>query len=234
MKPIARCTRTGMYVGLCLLILTVWSPAIGATQGTSTPALDMTSTPEARWFLIDEEASTFTDYESGWSMSWNPDFWKFPHTTGNGHFGLRATHETEGFGIAFTARVVPHPGDAQGRTWGRINYADWTYDDPSECLDLGGGEEDLLPMSEVARGTDGQPLSGSTETRAWVVNQHPSEGYLIYIECRVLVPGSSYLLLMMNAPSQEDFNVVAPSLEALLATIRIAEPEGTPSPSPAG
>lgn len=231
MMPTGSLLRTSMYVGLCLLILTIWSPAIGAAQGTSTPISDTASTPESPWFLIDKKAGTFTDYESGWSVSWNPDFWEFPHTTGNGFFGINATPGTDRF--IFQARVVPHPGEAKGQSWSLLDYADWTYRDPSECLNLGGGDEALRRIADVATGADGQPMRGSTDNRAWVVLQYPSEGDMLYIECRYLDPGSSYLLTTLYAPSQEAFNIVAPELEALLSSIRIAEPGGTPPPSPA-
>jgi hypothetical protein len=154
---------------------------------------------------IDLDAGTFANFEHGWSLSWSPEFWDYA-ANGDGRLLMHESTPTGKVNIQAQTRDLRHADD-------------WA----SDCLALPASDQAFAPIAGATVGVDGRPQAGQTAARIWMILQDPAVG-ILYVDCRPLEGGSTYLLISLFAQSEEAFVTAAPELMRMLASLRTSPP----------
>lgn len=214
--------RSFRILFLAVLIASAPADHIAAQSSATTPtpgSLIVGDTPTP----TDPRASKFVlsnghlTSSSGWSVSWDASYWNLaPRVSADG-----ITLVTS-FG---TLQITEINSDSTYSCSVACNRL--TFRDTRECLKF---FTEKSSWYSATFASDGKELFEATPEKSWGVFL-ASQKYFVYVECRMLRPGRSYVQLATVTSHRDTFNLLAPEIQAVSDSLTI-QGQGTPtSPS---
>lgn len=190
--------------------------APSALQRDATPTAESSSSPAAR-----QDTTTVFNADDGWSVAIDVDFWVMDEDDAVGnHVSLwkpdAGTMSIDSVDAEFTL-----PRGLSGESL--------SFNDTRECLPW---INSSFPELTIATADDGAPLIEESTERSRAVYISGVDGQTVfYTECRMLVPGESYVWFLASAPNTARFNIMFPEIIAISESLTIPGMGATPAPS---
>ena len=187
------------------------APLLGSLQSTPSPS----SSPSA---ATPGASSVFTA-DDGWSVSINFAFWdREEATTAGNEVSLWAPNA----GTMSVDTVDPTFTLPRG-----LSGASLTFTDTRECMPW---IKSSFPELTIAVAADGSELLEESDERSRAVYiSGVDDQTVFYNECRMLVPGESYVWIFGSAPNMTQFNRMFPEIVAMSESLTIPGSPATPT-----
>lgn len=213
-------------LSMLFILLIVTLPMTGlATASTPTPSILLigdTPTPTAspQTPTPDFSSGSFVA-KDGWSVEWDSEYWGQPDVVEDSRIVLqRGNYRKDVY-------ILTMKQETDGRYCTIICANQFTFMDPEECQ----SEYRVATYGmEDAFGPDGKMLRETTKERSWAVYINARIDAYVYLECRILTPGTNYIQIYAEGMSKEEFNEMSPYLQQIISSIRLPGEElATPS-----